>query len=56
MAQKKPKCEIKTIICNEFAVRKMTGKKSTDPKFNCCESCKIYLKRGGVVLKDVVTS
>ncbi len=50
---KKHKCEVRTFICNNSLLRRMTGKKKDDPKFWCCGSCAVYLKRGGVKLVEV---
>lgn len=51
---KKLRCEVKTHIgCTNQGVRRMTGTRKGDPKFNICLGCWGYLSRQGVKLKEV---
>jgi hypothetical protein len=48
----KRKYKARTIVCNDQCVRRLTGPKKGDPKFDCCIGCEAYLRRQGVRLKE----
>ncbi len=49
----KAACELKTEFCKGEAVRKYTGTKKRDPKFDACLACVAMLRRSGVKVRQV---